>query len=194
MRLHDIFSKKRIIASVAAIAIVAPLSALAAPITGAIGFGGLFTPSGGTGANLSDATGIDISSSLVTTASGDFLPAAGASATYNHIDFSPVNTPITSLWSVSAGSITYSFDLSSLTLDFLSATQISLSGAGTILATGFDDTPGLWTFTGQQGSIFFTFSGITTADDITNAVSEPITLALLMSGLFGIGLSRRKAS
>lgn len=194
MRLNDIFSKKRIIASVAAMALVAPLSALAAPITGAIGFGGLFTPSGGTGTNLSDATGIDIGFSVVTTASGDFLPAVGQSAVYSHIDFAPVVLPATPLWTVNAGPITYSFDLSSLTLDFLSATEINLSGAGSIAATGYDDTPGLWTFTGQQGSIFFTFSGITIADDDTNPVSEPITLALLMSGLIGVRMSRRKTS
>lgn len=192
MRFKDTLSKQQFIAAIGAIALIAPLSVMAAPITGGIGFGGLFTPIGGT--DQSDATGIDISFSVVTAASGDFLPAQGQNATYNHIDFSPANTPIASLWSVDAGAITYSFDLSSLTLDFVTATQINLSGAGTILATGYDDTPGLWTFTGQRGSVLFTFSGITIADDNTNEVSEPITLALLMSGLLGLSLSLRKNS
>lgn len=192
MRLNDIFSKKRIIASVAAIALVAPLSALAAPITGAIGFGGLFNPTGGTGTDLSDATGLDFGFSVVTTANGDFLPAIGQTATYSHIDFAPVIIPVTPLWTVIAGPITYNFNLTSLSLDFQSATEINLSGAGTIQATGYDDTPGLWTFTGQQGSILFSFSGISAADDNPNSVPEPMTLALLMSGLLGIRFTRRR--
>ena len=191
MRLNDIFNKQGILASLAVCVLFAPLSAIAAPIIGAIGFGGLFTPSGGTGDDLSDATGIDIGFTQVTAATGDFAPALGQNAAYSHIDFIPATTPVTPLWTVNAGPMSYSFDLASLSLDFLDDDEINLSGAGTIHATGFDDTPGSWTFSGQQGSIFFTFSGITTAG--STPVSEPITLALLISGLFGIGLSRRRA-
>ncbi len=159
-------------------------------IDGGIGFGGLFTPTGGTGLDLSDATGIDIGFSVVTTATGDFGPALGSNATFNQLDFNPANTPVTPLWSVVAGAITYSFDLLDVSLDFQDADQINLSGTGIVMANGFDDTPGAWTFSGQQGNIFFTFSSITIAEN----VAEPSTILLLGIGFLGLALMRKRVS
>ena len=159
-------------------------------IEGGIGFGGLFSPTGGNGADLSDATGIDIGFSTVTTADGDFTPALGFIAVFNQLDFNPANTPVTPLWSVTAGAMAYSFDLFDVSLDFQSASQINLSGTGIIMATGFDNTPGAWTFTGQQGNIFFTFSSIT----IAQGVAEPSTLLLLGIGFLGLGIMRKRVS
>lgn len=159
-------------------------TAQAAQITGAIGFGGLFTPTGGTG--LDDATGIDIGFAQVTAAGGDFVPAMGNNAVFNHLDFAPPNTPITPFWTVDAGPTTYSFDLGDVFVDFQDANQLSLSGTGVLMATGFDDTPGIWTFSGDQGNIFFTFSSI------TSNIPEPNTALLLGLGLVGLGSARRR--
>ncbi|MEM7081372.1 MAG: PEP-CTERM sorting domain-containing protein [Pseudomonadota bacterium] len=162
--------------------------AMAGFIEGGIGFGGLFTPTGGTG--LGDATGISFGFSTVTTATGDFAPAAGEFASFNDLDFNPANTPITPLWSVTAGGINYAFDLLDISLDFQDADEINLSGTGILSATGFDDTAGTWTFSGQNGSVFFTFSSITIAE----SVSEPSTLLLLGLGLVGVAAVRRRTN
>ncbi len=159
-------------------------------IEGGIGFGGLFNPTGGTGVDLSDATGVSIGFAVVTDGTGDFAPAIGSAATFNQIDFNPANTPITPLWSVNAGATTYSFDLLGISLDFQDADQINLSGNGILMANGFDDTPGAWTFSGQQGNVFFTFSAITIAE----AVAEPSTILLLGVGFLGLALTRKRIS
>ncbi len=160
----------------------------AAFIQGGIGFGGLFTPTGGTGSDLSDATGLNIGFSQVTTGTGDFMPAVGFNATFNDLVFSPANTPISSFWAVNTGAIDYTFDLLDISLDFQDADQINLSGSGMLMATGFDATPGAWTFSGQQGNVFFTFSSITAAGQ----VSEPATLFLLGLGIAGLAIARKR--
>ena len=162
--------------------------ASAAFIEGGIGFGGLFTPTGGSGVDLSDATGVDFGFSTVTDGTGDFAPAVGFNAVFNHLDFNPANTPITPFWTVNAGATMYSFDLLGVNLDFQDADQLSLSGNGILMANGFDDTPGSWTFTGQEGSIFFTFSSISIAEQI----AEPTTVLLFGLGILGLAVAARK--
>ncbi len=56
------------------------------------------------------------------------------------------------------------------------------------MANGFDDTPGSWTFTGQEGSIFFTFSSISIAEQI----AEPTTVLLFGLGILGLAVAARK--
>lgn len=157
----------------------------AATLDGGIGFGGVFATSGG--ATLDTATGIDISLAIVTTAAGDFVPAVGATASFSHLNFAPPNTPIEPLWTVTVGPTTYSFDLSDVTVDLQTAAELNLSGNGTLMAPGFDDTPGEWTFSGQNGNVFFTFSAITSVP-----IPEPGTGLLLGLGLFGLGVVRRR--
>jgi PEP-CTERM motif len=165
--------------------VLSTATAQAASLSGGIGFGGLFTPSGG--ATLDTATGIDITFATVTATAGDFVPAAGAAATFSHLNFAPPNTPIEPLWTVAVGATTYSFDLSGLNVDLQTAAVLNLSGDGTLMATGFDNTAGEWTFSGQEGNVFFTFSAITSVP-----IPEPGTALLLGLGLVGLGVERRR--
>ena len=75
-------------------------------------------------------------------------------------------------------------------IEFQDADEINLSGSGIVMANGFDDTPGSWTFSGQQGNIFFTFSSVT----IAQGVAEPSTLLLLGIGFLGLGVMRKRVS
>ena len=163
-------------------------AASAAPIMGTIGFGGIFNPTGGTG--LGDATGISIGFSNVTAATGDFAPTLGENVLWSALDFNPANTPLAALWTVDLGGSVYSFDLDDVAVDLQSATQLNLSGSGTLFATGFDATDGLWTFSGQGSNVFFTFSSISTAGPVP--VPAPATLLLIGIGLAGLGASRRR--
>lgn len=161
------------------------ISASAVPINGAIGFGGLFNPTGGT--DLSDATGLEFGFAFVSAASGDFVPTVGETATFSPFDFNPSSTPVTPLWSVLGGA--YTFDLNDVFVTAQTSTALNLSGSGVLMAVGFDDTPGVWTFSGDAlGGTFFTFSSISGS----TAVAEPGTALLLGLGLIGMGMIRRR--
>ncbi|MEL7450167.1 MAG: PEP-CTERM sorting domain-containing protein [Pseudomonadota bacterium] len=171
-----------------------PGVASAAFIQGAISFGGLFVPldSNGDVTILPLATGITFgnnNNTVVGPATGDFAGLTGEQAVFSNIEFNPANTPITPLWSVSSGGINYSFDLDNISVDNLGLQEINLSGSGTLMADGFDDTYGTWVFSGDSnGIILFSFSSITGA----NAVPEPASLLLVGAGLMGFAAARRR--
>jgi hypothetical protein len=160
----------------------------AAFLEGEIGFGGVFTPTGGTG-GLEDATGIQIFSSIVIGATQDFLPTLGNSVNWQPLVFDPPDLPVTPLWEVLAGASSYRFDLESVQVDMQDADVLNLSGGGTLYATGFDPTPGTWSFSTQSTNhSFFVFSSNSTAQQ----VGEPTLLALLGTGAFAFGVARRR--
>lgn len=157
-------------------------TAQAAPITGEVHFAGLWTPTGGSG--TATATGLDFSSGgfqIVLAGTGDFAGAlAGTGAAFQNFTFAPFGGPVVPLWAFVSGPVTYSFDLTSVAVAFQSATQLNLTGSGVLHATGFDDTPADWDFTGNVGGVVFSFS----ADNV--AVPEPATVGLLALGLAGL--------
>jgi len=94
--------------------------------------------------------------------------------------------------------VTYAYALTSLSTitpsgDANGSTLI-LAGSGTLSATGFTNTPGLFLFTAQgfgtTGSPNATFSF--SASDVARPVPEPASLFLMGCGLFGVGVAVRR--
>lgn len=161
----------------------------ATPINGSIGMAGTWKDTGGNTANsnLSDATGIDFKTATVLTADFDLAPLVGQSITMTDFTFNPFPVAgVVPLWTKIVGTDTYSFDLTSLTVDVQNSSQINLSGTGTFSVTGFDPTPGEWTWTGNALGTAFTWS------DSATVVPEPATMLLFGAGLAGLAGVRRK--
>jgi hypothetical protein len=165
------------------IGLLAPgFAAQAVPITGEIHFAGLWSPTPGPGTGT--ATGIDFSQfTIVLAGTGTYAGLAGTGAAFQDFTFAPFGGSVAPLWSVSSGGVDYSFDLTSVAVAFQSSTQLTLSGTGILHATGFDDTPARWDFTGNAGAELFSFS----ADNV--AVPEPATLGIVTLGLIGLAVA-----
>jgi hypothetical protein len=176
---EEIEMRKLLMLALLGMGLLAP-GARAAPITGEVHFAGLWTPSGGP---IATATGIDFSTfQVVLDGTGTYAGLAGTVATFNDFTFTPFPGSVVPLWSFSSGGVDYSFDLRSVSSPpvFQSGTELALTGAGVLHATGFDDIAADWDFTGNAGSVLFSFS----ADNV--AVPEPASIGLLALGLMGL--------
>ncbi len=132
---------------------------------------------------------------VIGSGSGSFagISCSGDCGTMSDIlDFSSF-APMNDFYTTTAG---VSFDLASL--DNITripdapgqlATLI-IGGSGTLNYAGFDPTPGIFTLTTQGGNIT-TFSASTVAGTVTST-PEPISMAMLGSGLLGLGMLRRR--
>jgi len=180
-------------------------SVLAIPssIEGTVSFSGSATTDTG---NLSTATKFtafqDVTVGSPATNTGDYNGTSGAVVTMTPFTWSPVgaSVPISPLWTFVYGTKTYSFDLGSMSVDFVSPTALVLSGFGTASITGPGveklNTSGLWNFSGQTlGETSFTFSS---SNEIppprTNVPDGGATATLLGLSMLGFGLLKRKGA
>jgi hypothetical protein len=183
--------------AVAVLAIVcAPQVAEAGPITGTIAFGGDGTPIGS--ATWYGATGVTfINPWGVTQRSGDYIALPlFTPATFTDISWGSgsgtVNVPLSqTVWEIVLGTDTYKLTVGTVdNIDRGGANNdnISVIGSGTLSITGFDDTPGVWSYTagvvGAAENLSFSASPLPTP--------EPATLVMLGTGLLGLVVSLRR--
>jgi len=168
---------------------LASTSANAVLIDGTLELAGGWTPIdiGSSATTIDAATGIDFTGdqSVVVASSGDLTMAYLAPATMTDFQFNPLSPNPVTVWSVGG----YSFSMDNVTIGAQDATDLILSGTGTITGGGFDPTQGTWEFSGQ------TASDITFSWSSSNATVIPIPAAVWLfgSGLIGlIGVARRK--
>lgn len=169
----------------------------AASINGAISFSGgatldgpLATASGFTGfEGIGSATGPVVLAGSMT---GDYSSvAAGTSATFDAFTFNPSPSSATPLWSFTDGGLTYSFSITSVTVDEQTPFFLNLSGNGIASITGFTDTPATWsiTDTGNGATPIITFGNADLVSPV-KTVPEPTTAGLMLVGLGSFGFAR----
>jgi hypothetical protein len=182
--------------------------ALAAPIPQGdnIGMSGAFQAEDGGGINVPfiSATTIDFIPNLFTTT----FATSGVFAT----DFAPFTpglttgtiqdllfdgfVPINDFWTITNAitAVEASFDLTTLIIDNQDNNNITLTGTGILHLTGFDDTPGTWSWSGNTDgtNLTGTFSWSADATPTPVEIPEPALLALLGLGLVGLAFNRRR--
>lgn len=176
------------------------LLAIPVSIEGNVSFSGSATTDTASLSTSTRFTGFqDVTVGAPSTTSGDYLGTSGSDVTMTPFTWSPVDAsiPINPLWTFFSGGNTYSFNLNTMNLDFVSPTALVLSGFGTASITGPGleklDTVGLWNFSGQTlGESSFTFSSSNVVPTPPSRVPDNgTTVAMLGLGLLGVGLLRR---
>jgi VPDSG-CTERM motif len=125
---------------------------------------------------------------------GTFVGTVGSSVTWHGFSW-PSNVLVAPLWTFTSGANTYSFDLANVSVFSQSNSFLNLMGSGTLHVTGFDDTPGSWSFTisnpggGAHANFDFTFANSQTGAGVPDG---GVTVALLGLALVGVEVLRRK--
>jgi hypothetical protein len=162
---------------------LAAAPAVAAPINGTLNIEGLgnFSPTqitfAGPAAVLAGGTTGDFTS---------FAPCVSCVTMTSPLTFVPF-TPGT-IYNGTSGAVNTTFTISSeITAPVVTATTLTVQDNGTATLSGFDPTPGIWVFTMNQvsGKTVGSFSS-------TTEVPEPLSLALLGTGLLGLGIARSR--
>lgn len=107
----------------------------------------------------------------------------GTPATFTPFSFNPPDAGVSPLWTLTIGPTTYSFDASSVTVDYQDSSFLDIGGTGVAHVTGMTDTTGTWsiTDTGGDGALpVFTFGAATTVGVVT---PEPSTISLMLVAL-----------
>jgi hypothetical protein len=144
--------KFTILAGMVAVLVSLAPSVKAVPITGSVtllgGGENILTP---VGSRLGTATGVAATTGIVLGGDGSFLGTAGSSVNFSSFLFSSISTPVNPLWSFAAGGLTYSFDLTAMTVK-MSGGAIYITGTGMLSIAGsdFDPTAGTWTYLGAD--------------------------------------------
>jgi hypothetical protein len=111
---------------------------------------------------------------------------AGTVVEFAEFAFGAASVP--SLWSFAIGPTTYSFDASSVVVNFQTPSFLNISGAGTAYITGYEPTPGTWSVTATPAGPVFTFGSAA-------IIPEPSAMALFASlGAFAWFARRRMAA
>jgi hypothetical protein len=173
------------------------LTVQAIPIVGGISLSGNVTYPV---ANINAATAFQSFSGVtVSSVSGSYLDAsvaAGTGVSMSAFSFNPfAPAGIIPLWQTTSGTAA-SFDLTSLGPITQGNGFLILTGEGTLHLDGFDNTPGYWRFSSQQGDTTFAFSssnGALTPSD-ASVPDGGTTVILLGATLSGLALIRRKLS
>lgn len=187
-------------------------AASAAQINGDLNFlGGSVTVRNNGGAavtNLSNGTRLDFSGFFGDTnlasfsGSGDigaafpqFIFGVSGTGTIQDLTYSPFSGPVNNFFRIQdiGGSDELRFDLNSVVSSVVQNSigqSLTVNGTGTLHLTGFDATPGTWSFTTQivngRAAQNLTWSANTAA------VPVPGVLALMGMGLVGAAFSRRR--
>jgi hypothetical protein len=188
---------KLAIAAAGLLGVGAVQNAQAIPITGDISMGGGVTLDDGHLGRANKAvrfSGVTVGGG----STGSFDGTGGNSVTWKSFGWDPATTPVTPLWSFTAGALTYSFALSTVSVFSQSATLLSLTGTGILSITGagslYDATPGSWSFSindsdgNENTNKKFTFSNNQTAAAVPDG---GMTIMLLGMALGGLGYARR---
>jgi len=159
-------------------------SVQATPISGSIGFTGVYVQNGGTVGDLLTATSMSISSVSIQNPQGVFVGATTPTFA------SPIgvngNGPTlvgAQLWSVIIGGVTYKMIVNTETQNPLSTSQtLALSGTGTMEdGTPADNTTGVWQISfGVSGS---SFTWQSTSASVPDGASTAMLLGLALSGV-----------
>ena len=202
--------KLTIMAGVLATLAIIGTSVQAIPITGSITIAGLdggnvLTPAG---AKLGAATGIAATTGTVTYGDGSYTGTAGASVNISSFMLNPIITPVSPLWSFMVGDLTYSFDLTGMSVK-ISGGFLSITGTGMLSITGsgsaYDETAGTWTYYGVvlgankvNNGVFGFLSSNTAVSDPDPTPNTPVvpdggmTIILLGVALSGLYFFRKQ--
>lgn len=172
-----------------ALLVSAPLTVLAAPITGVIAFVGQVTD------NVDSVSGdgsIDFYNVIQwdTARTGDFAALTGS---FFNVAFGPmavtgnaIDLPVNPVWNINDGfGVSTSFILDTVSLYTNDSSGIAIEGYGDLSLTGFDTTRAQFSLDTANNKLTF--------DADATKVAGPATGALLGLGLIALGWSRRKA-
>ena len=181
-----------VIAAVAFVGVVPSIEAV--PITGSVVIQGIATLTP-IGAPLGTATGVDGTNGVVSSGFGSFAGTAGALVSLAPFTFNPATTPV-NMWSFTVGSLTYSFDLTSMVLGTDDSSLLTISGSGTLTITGdgsnWDATTGNWTYQIASATSPYAADGVFNYESNTTVPDGGLTAILLGSALSGLTMLRKK--